>query len=83
MEVTLKTLNKLLVGDRFWFWFCTKVESGHPAMLITPYGDDPDMVKIIEEEEQNVVQMFRDCVEEEKNWAEGPIIVIFVVITMA
>ena len=25
------------------------------------------MVKIIEEEEQNVVQMFRD-VEEEKNW---------------
>ena len=33
-------------------------------------GDDPDMVKIIEEEEQNVVQMFRDCVEEEKNWAD-------------
>ena len=33
-------------------------------------GDDPDMLKIIEEEEQNVVQMFRDCVEEEKNWAE-------------
>jgi ribonucleoside-diphosphate reductase beta chain len=33
-------------------------------------GDDPDMLKIIEEEEQNVVQMFRECVEEEKNWSD-------------
>jgi len=27
-------------------------------------------MSIMEEEEQNVIQMFRDCVEEEKNWAE-------------
>ena len=33
-------------------------------------GDDPEMREIAEEEEQNIIQMFRDCVEEEKNWAE-------------
>jgi ribonucleotide reductase beta subunit family protein with ferritin-like domain len=33
-------------------------------------GDDPDMVEIAKEEEENVYQMFRDCVEEEKLWAE-------------
>jgi ribonucleoside-diphosphate reductase beta chain len=33
-------------------------------------GDDPDMVSIAREEEENIYQMFRDCVEEEKNWAE-------------
>lgn len=33
-------------------------------------GDDPDMMKIVKEEEENVYQMFRDCVEEEKSWAE-------------
>ena len=32
-------------------------------------GDDPEMMEIIKEEEDNVIQMFRDCVEEEKNWA--------------
>ena len=33
-------------------------------------GDDPDMLEIMKEEEDNVYQMFSTCVEEEKNWAE-------------
>jgi len=33
-------------------------------------GDDPDMVKIVKEEEENVYDMFRKCVEEERQWAE-------------
>ena len=33
-------------------------------------GDDPDMVRIAEEEKENIVGMFRDTVEQEKKWAE-------------
>ena len=33
-------------------------------------GDDPDMLEIIKEERDNVYQMFKDCVEEEKSWAQ-------------
>ena len=33
-------------------------------------GDDEDMAKIAKEEEQFVYDMFRNCVEEEKIWAE-------------
>jgi ribonucleoside-diphosphate reductase beta chain len=33
-------------------------------------GDDPDMVKIAEEEEENIYQMFKDCVQEEEVWAD-------------
>jgi len=33
-------------------------------------GDDPDIVRIAEEEKENIVQMFRDAVDEEKRWAE-------------
>ena len=33
-------------------------------------GDDPTMLEIIEEEHDNVVEMFKNCVEEEKDWAE-------------
>ena len=33
-------------------------------------GDDPDLVSIMEEEKENVVSMFKNCVEEEKRWAE-------------
>jgi ribonucleoside-diphosphate reductase beta chain len=33
-------------------------------------GDDPDMVRIADEEKENIIQMFRDCVEQEKRWAE-------------
>ena len=33
-------------------------------------GDDPEMREIAKEEEENVIEMFKQCVEEEKNWAE-------------
>ena len=33
-------------------------------------GDDPDMLEIIKEEEDNLYEMFRKCVDEEKAWAE-------------
>ena len=33
-------------------------------------GDDPEMLDIIKEEEENVYEMFKKCVEEEKEWAE-------------
>ena len=33
-------------------------------------GDDPDMLKIAAEEQENVYQMFRQVVDEEKAWAE-------------
>ena len=32
-------------------------------------GDDPTMVDIANEERENVLDMFRNCVEEEKDWA--------------
>ena len=33
-------------------------------------GDDPDMEQIVKEEQQTVYDMFRNCVEEEKLWAD-------------
>ena len=33
-------------------------------------NDDPDMTKIAKEEEDNVIAMFKKCVDEEKQWAE-------------
>jgi len=33
-------------------------------------GDDPEMQEIAKEEEEWVIGAFRNCVEEEKNWAE-------------
>ena len=33
-------------------------------------GDDPDMLEIMQEEEENVYRMFKDTVDEEKEWAE-------------
>jgi ribonucleoside-diphosphate reductase beta chain len=33
-------------------------------------GDDPDMLEIASEEQENVYQMFRQVVDEEKSWAE-------------
>ena len=33
-------------------------------------GDDPEMVVIAEEERENTIDMFKQCVEEEKEWAE-------------
>jgi ribonucleoside-diphosphate reductase beta chain len=33
-------------------------------------GDDPTMLEIMREEEENVIRMFKNAVDEEKNWAE-------------
>ena len=33
-------------------------------------GDDPTILEIMKEEEENVYKMFRNAVDEEKNWAE-------------
>ena len=33
-------------------------------------GDDPAMVDIANEERENVLDMFRNCVDEEKDWAD-------------
>tara|TARA_R100000458_G_scaffold8700_1_gene6870 strand:+ start:1038 stop:2198 length:1161 start_codon:yes stop_codon:yes gene_type:complete len=33
-------------------------------------GDDPEMIEIAKEEEDNVIEMFKRCVDEEKEWAE-------------
>ena len=66
---------KLLEGSAKIIGLISRDESQH--MTITQNilnkwkeGDDPDMVKIAEEEYDNIVDMFRECVEEEKLWAE-------------
>ena len=66
---------KLLEGSAKIIGLIARDESQH--MTITQNilnkwaaGDDPDMVKIAEEEEINVYNMFKECVEEEKLWAE-------------
>ena len=66
---------KVMEGNAKIIGLIARDESQHMTITMNMIknwqkGDDPDMMKIIEEEEQNVVQMFRDCVEEEKNWAE-------------
>ena len=66
---------KVMEGNAKIIGLIARDESQHMTITMNMIknwqkGDDPDMLKIIEEEEQNVVQMFRDCVEEEKNWAE-------------
>jgi len=33
-------------------------------------GDDPEMVTIAEEERENTIEMFKKCVDEEKEWAQ-------------
>jgi len=66
---------KLLEGSAKIIGLIARDESQH--MTITQNilnkwrdGDDPDMIQIAKEEEENVYQMFRECVEEEKLWAE-------------
>ena len=66
---------KLLEGSAKIIGLIARDESQH--MTITQnilnkwkQGDDPDMVQIAEEEELNVYGMFKQCVEEEKLWAE-------------
>ena len=66
---------KLLEGSAKIIGLIARDESQH--MTITQNilnkwreGDDPEMVQIAKEEEENVYGMFRQCVEEEKLWAE-------------
>ena len=66
---------KLLEGSAKIIGLIARDESQH--MTVTQNilnnwvkGDDPDMVQIAKEEEENVYKMFRGCVEEEKTWAE-------------
>ena len=66
---------KVMEGNAKIIGLIARDESQHMTItknMITNWqkGDDPDMLKIIEEEEQNVIQMFRECVEEEKNWSD-------------
>ena len=66
---------KLLEGSAKIIGLIARDESQH--MTITQNimnkwkeGDDPDMVIIAKEEEGNVYDMFKQCVEEEKAWAK-------------
>ena len=66
---------KMMEGNAKIIGLIARDESQHMTITMNMIknwqkGDDPEMLDIIKEEEQNVVQMFRDCVEEEKNWAE-------------
>ena len=66
---------KMMEGNAKIIGLIARDESQHMTITMNMIknwqkGDDPEMMGIMEEEEQNVIQMFRDCVEEEKNWAE-------------
>ena len=65
---------KLLEGSAKIISLIARDESQHMAVtnnILNKWkeGDDPDMIAIIKEEEDNVYKMFNDCVEEEKDWA--------------
>lgn len=66
---------KLMEGNSKIIGLIARDESQH--LIITQnilnkwkQGDDLDMVQIIKEEEHTVYSMFKQCVEEEKLWAE-------------
>ena len=66
---------KLLEGSAKIISLIARDESQHMAVtnnILNKWkeGDDPDMIEIIKEEEDNVYKMFNDCVTEEKEWAE-------------
>ena len=75
---------KLMEGSAKIISLIARDESQHLALtqkIIYKWrkNDDPIMKEIGEEEKDNVVQMFRDAVEEEKDWArylfsQGPMI---------
>jgi len=67
--------NKLMEGNAKIISLIARDESQH--MTITQnilnkwkQGDDPVMVEIAKEEEKNIYEMFRKCVEEETIWAD-------------
>ena len=66
---------KLMEGSAKIISLISRYESQHLVLtqqIIKKWqeGDDPTMLEIIEEEHDNVVEMFKNCVEEEKDWAE-------------
>jgi len=66
---------KLLEGSAKVIGLIARDESQHMTItqnIINKWrdGDDPDLITIAEEEQDNIVEMFSQCVEEEKIWAE-------------
>ncbi len=66
---------KLVEGSAKIISLIARDESQHMAVtqnILNKWkeGDDPDMVEIAKEEEEHVYQMFKDAVNEEKEWAE-------------
>ena len=66
---------KLLEGSAKIIGLIARDESQHMTVtqnILNKWrdGDDPDMVEIAKEEEINIYAMFKECVEEEKQWAE-------------
>jgi ribonucleoside-diphosphate reductase beta chain len=66
---------KLLEGSAKVIGLIARDESQHMTItqnIINKWrdGDDPDIVQIAKEEQDNIVKMFRQCVEEEKVWAD-------------
>ena len=66
---------KLLEGSAKVIGLIARDESQHMTItqnIINKWrdGDDPDIVQIAKEEQDNIIEMFRQCVEEEKVWAD-------------
>ena len=66
---------KLLEGSAKVIGLIARDESQHMTItqnIINKWrdGDDPDIVQIAKEEHDNIVEMFKQCVEEEKVWAD-------------
>ena len=66
---------KLLEGSAKIIGLIARDESQHMTVsqnILNKWklGDDPEIVTIAHEEEQNVYNMFKESVEEEKSWAE-------------
>jgi len=66
---------KLMEGNAKIIGLIARDESQHLVItqnIINKWreGDDPDILEISREEEQNVIDMFKRCVEEEKVWAD-------------
>ena len=66
---------KLMEGSAKIISLIARDESQHLAVsqhIIKNYMNhekDKEMLEVIEEEKPNVIQMYKDCVEQEKNWA--------------
>ena len=66
---------KLMEGSSKIISLIARDESQHLVLTQTiiknwQNGDDPDMTEIMKEEEDNVYDMYRQAVQEEKDWAE-------------